>query len=185
MPSIKRNDFEKCQKKACEITKVDKSSYANILILWNWNAQFLKRLLAFTRDTAVQRKRPRLESLQDWGKTLLEKNVTKCNRKAGQSGRQFLRNYKLVRIVCDLIFCLVTSRIMKWIVSGVFSFKIIFYFAICFRCGRWIVVCVNCYSLNNFYVVSFDFFCDLKFNKGWPNVVMQMYWYCETEMHSF
>ena len=33
-----------------------------------------------------------------------EKNVTKCNRKAGQSGRQFLRNGKLVRIVCDLFF---------------------------------------------------------------------------------
>ena len=56
---------------------------------------------------------------------------------------------------------------------------------ICFRCGRWIVVCVNCYILNKFYVVSFDFFCALKFNKGWSNIVMQIYWYCETEMHSF
>ena len=35
---------------------------------------------------------------------MFEKNVTKCNSKAGQSGRQFLRNYKLVRIVCDLFF---------------------------------------------------------------------------------
>ena len=92
------------KRKHAKYQRLIKYSYANILILWNWNAQFLKRLLAFTRDTAVQRKRPRLKSIQDWGKTLLEKNVTKCNRKAGQSGRQFLRNYKLVRIVCDLFF---------------------------------------------------------------------------------